>query len=522
MIYSKLFNRKQTPQSMPIPGSEQVPNHAGGYAFVLDRWSVLDRFLILGSETGTYYANTQRLTRDNVNGLLGLIAEDGERVVLRVAEISRAGRAPKNDPAVFALAVCASLGDDRTRASALQALPMVCRTGTHLFQFAGACDGLRGWGRGLRRAVGAWYNAKSPEELELQLVKYQRREGWSHRDLLRLAHPKPATEGHRALYKWAVDDEVTGEMAKVEAMRRLAGIRNAQEAAYLIRDTRLPREAVPTELLTQREVWGALLEEMPMTAMIRNLATMTKVGLLTDKADATKLVVERLKDPARLRRARIHPVALLIALRTYGSGRGFRGGGTWTPVDAIVRALDEAFYLAFANVEPTGKRYLLGLDVSGSMGAATISGTMLSAAEASAAMAMVTVAKEEHVTPMAFADRFKRLDLRPGMRLKEVLQRTSRMNFGGTDCSLPMTWALENRLPVDAFVVYTDSETWAGGIHPSQALQRYREQMGIDAKLIVVGMTATNFTIADPNDPGMLDVVGFDASVPEVMGQFVA
>jgi 60 kDa SS-A/Ro ribonucleoprotein len=84
-----------------------------------------------------------------------------------------------------------------------------------------------------------------------------------------------------------------------------------------------------------------------------------------------------------------------------------------------------------------------------------------------------------------------------------------------------MTWALRQRRPVDVFVVYTDNETWAGHIHPVQALRQYRDAMGIDAKLVVVGMTATQFTIADPADPGMLDVVGFDASVPDVMAHFV-
>ena len=42
-----------------------------------------------------------------------------------------------------------------------------------------------------------------------------------------------------------------------------------------------------------------------------------------------------------------------------------------------------------------------------------------------------------------------------------------------------------------------------------------------DAKLIVVGMTSTNFTIADSTDPGMLDVVGFDSAVPELIRNFV-
>jgi 60 kDa SS-A/Ro ribonucleoprotein len=70
------------------------------------------------------------------------------------------------------------------------------------------------------------------------------------------------------------------------------------------------------------------------------------------------------------------------------------------------------------------------------------------------------------------------------------------------------------------FVVYTDSETWFGTIHPVQALRQYREKMGVRAKLIVVGMTSNGFTIADPDDAGSLDVVGFDSAVPSVMADF--
>ena len=93
--------------------------------------------------------------------------------------------------------------------------------------------------------------------------------------------------------------------------------------------------------------------------------------------------------------------------------------------------------------------------------------------------------------------------------------------MGGTDCSLPMVHALKEKLEVDTFVIYTDSETWAGDIHASQALNKYREKMGRPAKLIVVGMCSNGFTIADPNDSGMLDCVGFDTSTPAVMADFI-
>ena len=85
-----------------------------------------------------------------------------------------------------------------------------------------------------------------------------------------------------------------------------------------------------------------------------------------------------------------------------------------------------------------------------------------------------------------------------------------------------MVEALKHRWAVDAFVVYTDNETWAGNIHPAQALQAYRERMGIAAKLVVVAMASNGFSIADPNDAGMLDVVGFDSATPQVISDFTA
>src|SRR5262245_5470992 len=85
----------------------QVKNSAGGFAFQVDAWQQLDRFLILGSEGGTYYAGERALTRENAGVVKTLLAEDGPRLVRRVVEISESGRAPKNDPAILALAMAA-------------------------------------------------------------------------------------------------------------------------------------------------------------------------------------------------------------------------------------------------------------------------------------------------------------------------------------------------------------------------------------------------------------------------------
>ena len=127
---------------------------------------------------------------------------------------SREGRAPKNDPALYALALAAGADDEATRKAALAALQQVARTGTHLFRFVSFVEGFRGWGRALRRAVGNWYAAQSPDTLAYQAVKYRQRDGVTHRDVLRLAHPAArvgagnptldVTDEHARLFEWIV------------------------------------------------------------------------------------------------------------------------------------------------------------------------------------------------------------------------------------------------------------------------------------------------------------------------------
>jgi len=532
MTYLKsIFSTKCTPQSEQIPGAKQVRNSASGYSFAVDDATRLERFLILGSEGGSYYATERALTVANAEAVKRCVVADGLATVARIVEVSEAGRAPKNDPAILALAIAATFGNDETRRAALGAVPRVCRTGTHLFHFAEFVNGMRGWGRGLRAAVANWYESKTPEDLAYQALKYQQRDGWGHRDLLRLAHPKPWTEQHRALYHWITQGwaEVGTEPNPDAALRRVWAFEQAKRATsaaevrQLILDFGLPREAVPTQYLGSAAVWDALLAApMPMTAMIRNLATMTRIGLLEPGSDATATVVAQLKDAKRLKAARVHPIAALSALKTYAQGRGERGNGVWTPVPAIVDALDAAFYMAFDSVEPTGKRWLLALDVSGSMGSGVVAGVPgLTPRVASAAMAMVTAATEETYQMVAFQETLLPLAITPRQRLDDVLSTISGLPFGATDCAQPMIWAQKNRVKADVFVIYTDSETWFGNIHPVQALREYRDRMGIPAKLIVVGMVGNRFTIADPDDAGMLDVVGFDTAAPNLIADFV-
>jgi len=546
---ARSMNTRVTPQSQKVPGKDQVMNNAGGAVFQISKWDYLMRFLILGSEGGTYYVGEQKLTRENAKNAESCIREDGKKVVDMVVEVSDAGRAPKNDPAIFVLAMAAGLGNEEVRKYALDNLHKVCRIGTHLFHFADYVQEFRGWGHGLRRAIGRWYTERPTDKLAMQLVKYQGRDGWTHRDLLRLAHPHVTDEKKNFALRWAVKGsegfpyslapDVIDPLATIWAFEQVKKETDEKTIVNLVTKYGLPLEAIPTEKQT-KSVLAAAIENLGITALIRNLGRYSKEGILTASSDETRFVVSKLLDSDLLKRGRVHPISVLTALMTYKSGHGMRGSSTWDVVSKLVDALDEAFYLSFGVVEPTGKRILLGLDVSGSMTSSFIGNLNMSARAASSAMAMVTARVEKNYDIIGFTGQGRgtfhststrtgwgggnavsQLDISPRRRLDDIMEYTEGLPFGSTDCALPMLYASANGLKFDAFIIYTDYETWCGDIHPFQALKQYRDKTGINARLIVVGMTATEFSIADPSDKGMMDVVGFDTAAPNVISSFI-
>ena len=128
----------------------------------------LQRFLILGSEGGSYYADERKLTLDNVKAVKRCITaseESGINAVTEIARISKSRRAPKPGPGLFALAMAASYGSDKVRQTAFDFLNDVALTGSHLQMFIDYIGPMRGWGRGLRRAVGEWYTQRPPRRL---------------------------------------------------------------------------------------------------------------------------------------------------------------------------------------------------------------------------------------------------------------------------------------------------------------------------------------------------------------------
>lgn len=520
----------------------QVENSAGGFVYQVTPMQRLTRFLVLGTEGGTFYASQKDLTKANVDFLKEYALTDPKDYFGVLCNADETNIAPRHSTLLLALAVLYTHTKDQETKTNIESLfASFVRTGTHLFEFVDYVTMYRKWGRGLRRLISSWYLRLDSDDLAYQVVKYRQRGGWSHRDLLRKAHPKATTTDvakvldyvtHGTLHfepetAASLDERVIEQFEAVKA--NTMGPHEADSLSW---------EMLPTESLTDPKVWRSLVigkGRLPYTAMLRNLGRMTSIGVFDDVPTLLH-VVGRLRDAEYVKRARVHPFNVLTALKTYSSGGGFRGSLTWAPKQAIIDALDATFYASFGNVEGTSKRINIALDVSGSMGSPLMNSNV-TAREGSVAMAMATLAADPDTTDtIAFTSGgwvargqtsrwgggITELGLSTRRRLDDIVRETSRMPFGGTDCSLPILWAQAEGKVYDAFVIYTDNETWAGAVQPMDALRAYRAQVNPEARLIVVGMTSTGFTIADPADAGCMDVAGFDSSAPAVIANFIA
>ena len=549
-------------QTEPILGrGDMVENNAGGVVFQVSPWELLDRFLMIGTEGGTYYCDEERHTKLMVDRVVQVVMPhskeekqgddkysdpqvlktvkmDGARVMKRVVEVSESGLAPKNDYCIFVMALVFAYGDKKAKDLAERDFNKVIRIGTHLFQFMEYVTKLRGMGTQLRRTIQNWYLGQDINKLALNVTKYRNRHGYTHRDVLRIVHPTPNGPAVDGILQWIAQPEKYHKderyNTQINYFERAQGLSSDSLAAKFLGEVNkvnganITHEMIPSEVRGE-DTWRQLLENgMGMTALLRNLATLTRLQVLRPMTEEVDRVIEQLTDPDAVRKSRVHPINVLIGKLIYDGGRGVRGTNTWKPIGAINDALEEMMMLAFKELTYIDKRVYIGVDCSGSMACGGLMNIpTFSPMIASAALA-VTLAKQcDKVEVQGFADGYenrwsgsamKDLGITSKTTIDQAVIKCRQLDWGGTDCALPMLDAKRRRIPVDCFIILTDSETWAGDVHPTEALRQYRKEMNLpDTKLITVGMTATEFTIADPKDPKQYDVVGFNANLPKII-----
>lgn len=190
---------------------------------------------------------------------------------------------------------------------------------------------------GLKRGVADAFNKFDA----YQFGKYNRKEGLTLRNLLRIVHPEPAGEENSAIFKKIMDESLESPYTwEVELSR------NGQLGAEKKSDKQLW-----TELIT-REGSGSL----GYMAMIRNLRNMVQAGI---DNDTWKLVASRISNPKAVAKSKQLPFGFINAYDVA------KENGV---PNVVLNALQEATELSLANMPKLGDRVWVILDCSGSMG----------------------------------------------------------------------------------------------------------------------------------------------------------
>lgn len=533
--------------NMNLSATETL-NSCGKAIYEVSDITFLKRFLFLGAENGTYYITNNDLVNQHVKCIEKLINNENNHKLLLDTIDEYVNKAFKKDYVLLALArCCVEQKYPALRDEAYKLVNKVCKIPTHLFLFIEFYEILSkkhynstGWNKKHKQFIAHWYLTKDPRNLLYLVTKYQNRNNWKHRDVLRLSHIKASGSIYDYIFKYITTDLETFNAKCKDAQNKPENISEITEyivdyeniktyttfdenVLALIEKQQFVREHLSTQILDNVQVWNALCKKMPFTAMLKTLNKITKIGLFEKYPETLNTLIEKLNSKEAITKSNVHPLQILIALKTYSTGSGFKGTLSWTPNRTLCNALNDSFKLSFSNVKPTNKRYSIALDVSGSMGCCSVAGIeCMNARELSVAFAMILRDIELKCEINGFSSKFIPLDISPLASLEKNIDSVSGLPFNNTDCSIPMMNAIENDKKVDVFIIITDSETNCNRIKPSEALKRYREHSGIkNAKLIVVAMAANKFTLADPNDPNMLDIVGFSESTYDAIQEFV-
>lgn len=495
--------------------SSQVTNRAGAPAFRRSLQEQVVQVLSTGTLSDTFYATREELAKE----ALQVLTEARDTIpsfLARALVWAREEGLMKSLP-VLGLVVLSSAGA-RTRELFENAFPRVVKTPDDLRSFAeiaksGAIHGRKGLGGMAVKAVRSHLEGMS----EYHALKYgsAASRGITLGDLVKLAHPKPATAEASERFGWLIrGSEALGlNLASNSQIRALESLKKAtteMEAIALIRQGRLPFEVVvPSLKETSTAIWSELLRQAPYFNLLRNLATFTRHGVFQSEENVA-LAVAKLTNPGAVEHSKVLPFRFFDAYRQYVS---IENGDS-----RIANALREALELSFVNMPSFGDRKVaIGTDVSGSMNdPITPEGETRFIDIAGVFTGALLKRIEGRAIPLPFDTEIRRnhsLSSRDDVMV--TAGKISSYGGGGTAVGAPIQELLDRKIKVDAFIGITDNEDWSYGQGHSvrgsflDLWREYRQQIAPCAKAYLVTIAPYRDAVAPSGEHGVRFIYGW-------------
>ncbi|KQR79267.1 RNA-binding protein [Rhizobium sp. Leaf341] len=487
-----------------LPGTD-TKNQEAAPAYKLTPREALAQYAVTGTFNGTFYADGV----DQLEVVKALALQVEPEFLAKVA-IHAAERGHMKDMPVTLLAMLTGLQSE----AFARAFPRVVKSGKMLRGFVqvmrSGATGRKSLGTRPKKLVQAWLERASTEQILRAMVGNDP----SLADVIRMVHPKPASEERRALYAWAI-----GKPHNYGALPELV---KALEAFR--RDQTSPVPDVPFQMLTSlpltREHWVEIARKGNWQMVRQNLNTFARNGVF-EVEGFPEVLAERLADPDEVRRAKVFPYQLMMA---------------WKMVDGqvpdVVRdALRDAMDVAIANVPSLAGNVVLCPDVSGSMGS-PVTGFRKGATSAvrcidvAGLMTAAFLQRNQKARVLPFENDVVNVKLNRRDSVMTNAAKLAAVGGGGTNCSAPLRKLANEKAKVDMVVFISDNESWVhagkNGQPTAVMLEWARiKRVNPAAKLVCLDIQPHATTQAPTRDD-VLNIGGFSDAVYGVITAFAA
>lgn len=484
-----------------LPRADAV-NQAGGVAYAYGAEAKLAQLAATGTLADGFYATGDAQLADALAAAQAVSPE----FVAKAAIYARKSGAMKDMPAL--LAAYLTVGDPDL---AVTVFRRVIDNGRMLRSFVQIMRsgqiGRRSLGTRPKRLVKTWLEQASMQSLMMAATGKDP----SLADIVRMVHPTPATAERRAFYGWLIGTPydvaaLPAEIAGFEAWKR---------------DPSGELPPVPFEWLTAfplcAKQWGVLATRMGWQALRMNLNTLARNGAFAVEG-VTESVAARLSDAEALRKVRVMPYQLMVAMSQVGDSVPLK----------VQAALEDALEASLAKVPMLSGNVVVCLDVSGSMSSPATgyrkgASSKVRCIDIAALVAAAVLRKNRQARVLPFECGVVNLKLDPKARVAINAARLASVGGGGTNVSAPLTLLNKERATVDTVVIVSDNESWLDpsrrGATATMAEWNRLKARNSGAKLICIDIQPYGTTQAkDRKD--ILNVGGFTDAVFDVIARF--
>jgi len=484
-------------------------NEENAPAYALTPKQMLAQYAATGCLNTTFYASAE----EQLTKVLELCAEVEAEFIARTALFCRERGLMKDMPALL----CAVLSV-KDRALLAQVFPRVIDNARMLRNFVqimrSGAVGRKSLGTLPKRLVREWFEARTEDALFKQSVG----QNPSLADILKMVHPKPASQTREALYGYFIG-RAHDASALPETVLRFEAFKAGES---------LDVPDVPFQMLTalplSTKEWTAIARRAPWQMTRMNLKTFARHGVF-GQAGLPELIAERLRDPELIRKSRVLPYQLMTAY-TMAQADG--------DVPQIVcEALQDAMEVAITNVpQIEGKVYVFP-DISGSMhspvtGHRQGATTAVRCIDVAALVAAAILRKNPQAEVIPFESKAIEIRLNPRDSVMTNAEKLSKLPCGGTNCSAPLALLNERAARGDLVIYVSDYESWVdapnygsfGGSRTETMHEwtRFRER-NPQARMVCLDIQPYGTTQAKERED-ILNIGGFSDQVFAVIAEF--